>query len=160
MDEESSKLLTFNSPCSHFKFLLIPNRIHSASEMCQAGITAIIESTEGCLNAQDDIIIWADTPELLEKRTIEVLQVVRRSGLKLNRAKCQFNQRQLTFLGHKEIAFIFLTSGSITDMSEPTNQKELQRFFGMITYLGKFLPNLNQNSTTTSFSGEGHYLVL
>ena len=27
---------------------------------------------------------WADTPELLAKRTIEVLQVVRRSGLKLN----------------------------------------------------------------------------
>ena len=31
-------------------------------------MAAIIESIEGCRNAQDDIIIWADTPELLEKK--------------------------------------------------------------------------------------------
>ena len=28
-------------------------------------------------------------------------------------------------------------------MPAPTNQKELQRFLGIITYLGKFLPNLS-----------------
>ena len=77
MDEENSKLLTFNSPCSHFRFLLIQFGIHIASEMCQACIAAIIESIEGCRNARDDIIIWADAPELLEKRTTEVLQAVR-----------------------------------------------------------------------------------
>ena len=81
VDEESSKPLTFNSPCGHFSFQHIPYGIHSVSEVCQACIAAIIE---GCLNAQNDIIISADTPELLEKITIEVLQAVRCSGLKLN----------------------------------------------------------------------------
>ena len=90
VDEEISKLFTFSSPCDRFRFLFIPYGIHSASEVCQARIAAIIESIEGCRNAQDEIITRADTPELLEKRTNEILQAVRRSGLKQNRAKCQF----------------------------------------------------------------------
>ena len=115
--------------------------------MCQAHIAAVLESIEGCRNAQDDIIIWADIPEHLEKRTIEVLQAVRWSELKLNRFKCQFNQRELTFLGHtifnKGIAPDARKIKTITDMHKPTNQKELQCFFGIITYLGKFLRNLS-----------------
>ena len=116
--------------------------------MCQVRIATIIKSIERCRNAQDDIIIWADTPELFEKRTTEFLQAVRRSGLKRNRAKCQFNQGQLIFLGHtisnERIAPDAKRIETITDMSEPKNQNEqLQRFLGMITYLGKFLANLS-----------------
>ena len=35
---------------------------------------------------------------------------------------------------------------AIRDMSAPTNVKELQTFFGLITYLQKFLPNLSEVS--------------
>ena len=166
VDEESSKL---NSPCDRFKFLHIPCRIHSASKVCQTRIAAIIESIEECRNAQDDTIIWADTPELLENRTIEVLQAVRRSGLKLNRAKCQFSQRQLTFFGHmisdKGIAPDARKINAITEMPEPTNQptNQLKRTTKLLRHdyiPGKISPKLlNENSTLTS-SGEGHYLVL
>ena len=101
----------------------------------------------------------------LKKRTIEVLQAVRRPRLKLNRSKCQFNQRQLTFFGHtifnKGTASDAIKIKAITDMPEPTNQPK-----GTTTTLlrhdyihGKVSPKpLNQNSTPTS-SG-GHYLVL
>ena len=98
-------------------------------------------------NAQDDIIIWVATSELLEKRTIEVLQAVRRSGLKLSRTKCQFNQHQLTFLRHmissKGMAPDARKIKAIADTPEPTNQRERPRFFGINTYLGKFLLNLS-----------------
>ena len=145
--EESSKLLTFNSSCGRFRFLHIPYGIHSANEACQARIAAIIESIEGYRNAQDVII----TTELLEKRIIEVLQVVRRSGLKLNRAKSQFNQRQLTFLGHtisnKGIAPDTRKIKSITDMHQLINQRLLRHAY----IPGKISPKpLNQNSTLVS----------
>ena len=77
VDEESFKLLTFSSSCGCFRFLCISYRMHSVSEACQACIAAIIESIEGCRNAQNDIIIWADTLVLFEKRIIEVLQAIR-----------------------------------------------------------------------------------
>lgn len=150
VDEESSKLLTFNSPCGRFKFTRLPYGIHSASEICHAKIASIIEQIEGCRNSQDDIIIWADTPEVLQNRTIEVLLAIRRSGMKLNQSKCQFNINKLIFLGHK-----ISSQGvepdekkckAIIDMPDPTTKTELQRFLGMINYLGKFIPNLSNET--------------
>ena len=150
VDDESSKLLTFNSPCGRYRFTRLPYGIHSASEICHAKIASIIENIEGCKNSQDDIIIWADTLELMKSRTIEVLQAIRKSGMKLNLSKCQFNRNEITFLGHKitdkGVEPDPRKSKAICDMPEPSNKKELQRFLGMITYLGKFIPNLSNET--------------
>ena len=101
VDEESSKLLTFNTPFGRYKFKRLPFGIHSASEICQQQIGNILENIEGCANAQDDIIIWGkDRVELVE-RTKAVLTAVKKSGLKLNAAKCMYEVRELQFLGHK-----------------------------------------------------------
>ena len=35
LDEESSKLLTFNSPFGRYQFLRMPYGIHSVSDVCQ-----------------------------------------------------------------------------------------------------------------------------
>ena len=136
VDEKSFKLFT-NSPCGLFRFLRIPYGIHSAIELCQARIAKIIESIEGCGNVQDDIILWEDTLELTEKRTTKVLQAVRRSGLKLDRAKCQLIQRLLIFLRltifNTGIAPDARKIKAITHMPEPTR----------ITYRVKFLQNFS-----------------
>ena len=166
VDEESSKLLISNSPWGCFRFLRILCGIHSASEVCQARIPAIIKSTEGCRNAQDDIILWADTPELLEKRTIEVPQAVRQSGLKLNRAKSQYNQRQLIFLRHtisnKEIAPDARKNKSYHRYAWTNRSKGTTMLLRHDYIPGEnFLPNLStKNITPTSSSGKGHYFVL
>ena len=66
--------------------------------------------------------------------------------MKLNLAKCIFEATEIKYLGHilsgdgiradpKKIS-------AIRDMPAPCNKEDLQRFLGMITYLGKFLPNL------------------
>ena len=147
VDEESSKLLTFNSPHGRYSFKRLPYGIHSASEICQRKISSIIEGIHGSANVQDDIIIWADTPEILHERTIRVLTAISNSGMKLNETKCQFNQNAITFLGH-----LVTSDGispdptkidAISKMKMPTNKKELQRFLGMINYLGKFIPKLS-----------------
>ena len=94
------EVLTFNTPFGRYKFNRMPFSIHSASEICQQQISEIIEGIEGCANAQDDIIVWGDNIDMLRKRTIETLQAIRRSGLKLNRDKCQIEVREVKFLGH------------------------------------------------------------
>ena len=58
VDEESSKLLTYNTPFGRFKFKQLPFGIHSASEICQEAIVRVIEGVDNCANEQDDIIIW------------------------------------------------------------------------------------------------------
>ena len=76
VDEESSKLLTFNTPNGRYRFKRLPFGIHSASEICQRKIATILEGSVGTMNIQDDIIIWGDTLESLETRTNEVLKKV------------------------------------------------------------------------------------
>ena len=70
--------------------------------------------------------------------------------MKLNPAKCVFARTELIFLGHKVTGSGVKPDPSkisaITDMPIPSNVKELQRFMGMVNYLGKFLPSLSKVS--------------
>ena len=150
VDHEYSDLLTFATCFGHYKFNRMPYGIHSASEIFQSEISKIIEGIDGVANSQDDIIIWADTKDAHDARVKQVLAHIRESGLKLNRAKCVFGVTELTFLGQ-----ILTAEGvkpdpkkveAITDMPAPSNKTELQRFLGMVNYLGKFTPRLSDET--------------
>ena len=65
VDDESSKVLAFNTPFGRYKFKRLPFGILSASEVFQKKISQIIEGINGCANVQDDIIVWGKT----KKRT-------------------------------------------------------------------------------------------
>ena len=114
-------------------------------------VADIISGIDGTANAQDDIIIWGSSKAQLRQHTHNCLQATLESGLKLRKDKCQFMQMELTFLGHTIPAHgiepDFNKIAAILEMPNPTNVKELQRFLGMITYLGKFIPNLSDETT-------------
>ena len=65
LDEESSKLLTFNTPFGRFRFLRMAFGIKSASDICQQYVEEMIEGIEYTLNDQDDIILWSSNEEKL-----------------------------------------------------------------------------------------------
>ena len=75
VDDESSKLLTFNSSNGCYCFLSMPYGIHSAS-VCQNRIYQMFENTEGAANSQGDIIIWGETLDELKNRTIKFLNLL------------------------------------------------------------------------------------
>ena len=150
-DDESSKLLAFNTPFGRYKFKRLPFGIFSASEVFQKKISQIIEGINGCANVQDDIIVWGKTKHEHDLRLAETLDRFNKSGLKLNKGKCVFGITEMTFLGH-----IFSDKGvkpdpakikAITEMPTPINKTELQHFLGMVTYLGKFIPDLSSKTT-------------
>ena len=73
---------------------------------------------------------------------------IRKGRLKLNRKKCQIGVKSIAFFGH-----IISSEGvkvdpakieAIMNMPLPNSANELQRFLGVITYLGKFIPNLTE----------------
>ena len=133
-----------------YKFKRMPYGIHSASEIFQLEISKIISGLEGCSNSQDNIIVWGNSKEQHDERLKTVFDHIRQSGLKLNAAKCVFGVNELTFLGHVESADGVKPDPkkveAITEYPMPENKTELQRFLGMITYLGKFIPKLSQET--------------
>ena len=98
LDEERSKLLTFNLPFGRYQFLRIPYGIHSASDACQHKIAQNIDEIDSTAKSQDDIIRWGSTQQELESRRIKVFSSVKKNGLKQNRSKSHVNKSEVIFL--------------------------------------------------------------
>lgn len=71
-------------------------------------------------------------------------------NLKLNKEKCEFGEKTLTFVGDvlsedgvkpdpRKISAIY-------NMERPQNRDDVRRFLGMVTYLAKFIPDLSTHS--------------
>ena len=125
-----------SSACFFSKLDELPYGVHSAREVFQREITFIILDVSGSANSQDDMIVWGRTLAEHNERLNKVFLKIRKSGLKLNKQKCQIGVTSIAFLGH-----IISSEGlkvnpakieAITKMPLPNFANELQRFLGMI----------------------------
>ncbi len=145
LSENSSKLTTFITDQGRYQFVRLPYGICNASEIFQRKMTELLEGIEGVECYQDDIIVYAENEIQHDARLTEVLKVIEASGLKLNREKCLFKQKSISFLGH-----MIDENGchpdpakvkAIVDLPPPTADN-LRSLVGMINYLGRYVPNL------------------
>lgn len=106
------------------------------------------EHLDGVDTSMDDVIIWGSTETEHNERLKNVLEATRKANLKLNKEKCQLGVKELTFVGD-----ILSSEGirpdprkvsAIENMLRPQCKKDVQRFNGMIKYMGKFIPNLSE----------------
>ena len=140
-----------NSPFGRYKFKRLPFGVLHASEVFQDDVAEILEGIEGVQNAQYDIMVWGKTKTEHDKHLRNVLHRICDYGLKLNKDKCIFNVPEVTYLGHtltsKGVKPDPGKAKAITEMQFPQSKQELRTFLGMITYLGKFVPNLSDITT-------------
>ncbi|KAL1458772.1 hypothetical protein WDU94_008888 [Cyamophila willieti] len=150
LDEQSSKLCTFNTPFARFKFLRLPYGLSCAPEKFHQKVVDFMSDIPGVLVYIDDILIYGSTKEEHNNRLQQVLNRVREINLKLNKAKCKIGVDKVNFLGH-----CFQSTGMSPDESkveaiqqipQPTSVVELQRFLGMVNYLGSYIPNLSEKT--------------
>nr|XP_039255361.1 uncharacterized protein K02A2.6-like [Styela clava] len=148
LSKESCKLCTFNTPFGRYCFQRLPFGIKSAPEVFQQIMSHLLENLEGVEVIIDDLLIWGENVKQHDERLVKVLEIARKSNLKLNRSKCRFRLNEVSYIGH-----LLTDKGlkpdpnkvkAVQDMPVPENVKDLQRFLGVITYLAKFIPNLSQ----------------
>ncbi|GFO13428.1 polyprotein [Plakobranchus ocellatus] len=147
LDAESSKLCTMNTPFDLYSFQRCPFGISSAPEIFNKYMRKIFENQEGIESFFDDVIVWGRTWQELKEREIKCMELARMNNLKFNEEKTVLGAMELKYLGH-----IINSEGSrpdpekiqaINDMKIQDN-KGLQRYLGMVTYVGKFVPNLSE----------------
>jgi hypothetical protein len=95
----------------------------------------------------DDIFIYAETDEEHDIRYEEVKKRLDLGGFTWNPAKCHVRARSVKFLGH------VIGNGEVrpdpekirvlSEFPEPKCRKELKGFVGLVSWLRKFLPELN-----------------
>ena len=101
LHEDSTKYCTFNTTYGRYSFQRLPFGICSAPEVYHRAMEHMIEGVDGVRVYADDIVLWGATLDQHNERLIRVLQRIQEHGLKLNRAKCEFCVKEITFLGDK-----------------------------------------------------------
>ena len=148
VDEESSKLLCFNTPFGRYAFKRLPFGIHASSEIFQKKIEVLLEGLEGVANIQDDIIVWGTTKEEHDHHLQLVIDRLYESGLRLNLDKCLFGVNDLIYTGHRITKYGIMPDpkkiSAIEKLEMPKDIAGVQRILGMITYVGKFVPKLSE----------------
>ena len=74
---------------------------------------------------------------------MEVLERIKRAGLKLHPGKCTFLRQEVSFLGHKISGAGIMTEPdkvvAVRDLPTPTDIHQLRLFLGLASYYRRFV---------------------
>lgn len=154
LDEESSKLTTFQTPWGRYRWLRMPYGISPAPECFQQKLDQCLEGLTGMYKIADDILIigQGDTEEEADRdhdRNLRnFLDRCRAKNIRLNKDKFELKCKEVSFIGH-----VMTKDGlkpdprkveAITKMERPADVLAVQRFVGLVKYLSKFLKDLSE----------------
>ena len=158
LDEESSKLTTFETPFGRYRWLRLPLGISVASEEFQRRLHENLTGLKGIAVIADDILVYG-TGETTEEATMdhdnnlrELFSRARACGLRLNLDKMKLRQTSISYMGHMITSEGLKPDPSkieaLKKMPPPTDVKGVQRLLGMATYLAKFVPQFSEMTSS------------
>ena len=100
LDEESSKLCTFNTRFGRYRFTRLPFGIKSAPEVFQNCMYDLFADLEDVKVIVDDLLIWGKDDAEHDVRFKQVLDRAREVNLKFNAKKCQIKPEEVPYVGH------------------------------------------------------------
>ena len=146
LDDESSRLCTFNTPIGRYRFTRLPFGMKCAPEIFQRTMDRMVEDLEGVEVIMDDVVVVGDETthdEWLHK----FLDRASKQGLKLNKEKCKIRQTQVPYVGH------LLTSEglkidpqkvkAVQEMPAPQSKEDAKCLLGFVQFLSRYLPSLS-----------------
>ena len=156
LSAEAKPFTTFITHVGLFRFKRLPFGIACAPEIFQRVLSDILAGIPGVFVYVDDILITGAYLNEHDQRLSKVMARLEAKQVKLNDAKCQLRKDHVKYLGcilnSDGVRHDPCKIAAIQEMALPRNSKDVRRFLGMITYLGKFLPGLRVDRATASSS--------
>lgn len=143
---ESQELLTIVTHKGLYRYKRLPFGITSAPALFQRAMEQILSGLPGVQCYLDDLLITG-TDEKTHLRNLEAtLQRLEDYGLRVRKDKCEFFRSSVEYLGHViDSAGLHKAPSKVKAVMEapsPVNVTQLRSFLGLLTYYGKFVPNL------------------
>ena len=146
LDENSQKLVTINTHLGLYTYTRVPYGISAAPSLFQSVMDKVLQGIDcGCY--LDDIVITGRDHQEHMNNLYAVLDRLIQYGFKLQKAKCEFFQPSVKYLGllvDKEGTRID-TDGTraVREAPIPRNRDELRSFLGLVNHYRKFIDNMS-----------------
>lgn len=146
LDEPSRNITTFITPLGLFRYKRLMFGVNSAPEIFQRRLEELLSPCKNVMNYIDDIIIFGTNERDHDEAVQKVKDVIKVNNIFLNEEKCVWKTQQVKFLGHilseKGIEVDPEKVTTILSFRHPKNKEETRSFLGLVTYVGKFIPDL------------------
>ena len=147
LDDDSKKYVVINTHRGLFRYTRLPFGISSAPGIFQRVIESLLQGVEGVVVYLDDILITGSTEDEHLRALEEVLDRLDKAGLRVKQSKCEFMRPSVDYLGHRiDATGLHPLQDKVRAIKEaptPKSVHELKSYLGILTYYGKFLPNLS-----------------
>ena len=130
-----------------FTYNRLPFGISSPPGIFQHTMEGLLQGIPKVVGHLDDILVTGLSEEDHLLTLQKVLQRIESSGLRLKKNKCKFMVPSISYLGYKIDAQglhpIPEKMDAIPKAPSPTSLTELKSFLGLLSYYGKFIPNMS-----------------
>ncbi len=147
LDEESSKLTTFNTPWGRFRYIRLPFGAKCSQDEFQRRMDFILSQCDGAVGIADDVIVFGEDEASHDKNLHQLMLTARKEGLVFNWDKCEIKIPKVLFFG-----MVYDKTGIHSDpkkvdaikaLDAPTNVDQLHTFLGLATYMSAFIPSMS-----------------
>ena len=149
MDPASIEKTAFVTNEGHYEWLVMPFGLSNAPRTFQRIIQQTLGNLlyNGCINYQDDIIIYSKTFDEHMRLLSDIFQRMRQNNIKLKLAKCSFAKESIDYLGHtiryNSVAPSTRKVEAVHNFPVPTTVTEVRRFLGLAGYMRRFIKSFS-----------------
>ena len=132
------------TPFGLFEFHRMPFGLRNAAQTFQRFIDQVLQGLHFCYAYIDDLLIASRSTDEHRQHLHLVLERLSDHGILINPSKCAFGVEQLDFLGHhvdsQGIRPLEEKVQAIREFPQPTTQRKLREFLGLINFYHRFIP--------------------
>ena len=144
LSEESKDFTTINTHQGLYRYNRLPFGI--APAIFQKTMDAILHGIPQVACYIDDIIVTGKDDNDHLSNLQQVFQRLQENGLRLKQSKCELMKDSIEYFGYRIDAQglhpVSTKVEAIINAPPPTNQQQLKSFLGLLSYYGKFIPNM------------------
>ena len=159
LDNESSLLTTFNTPCGKYKWLRLPFGLKVSADAFQERLNVVLKEVKGITGCIDDILTRGVDSKDHGVNLLQFLKTARMNGIKFNPKKLQFKTTKCDFFGQtirpEGMKVDDKKVEAIKQMKASKDKKALQSFQGMVNLFEALLSQVDETIRTTQTAASG-----
>jgi len=143
---------TFSTKLGTYEYLVMPFGLCNAPAAFQRWINEVLmEHIDMCYIVYlDDVLIYSNTIQQHRKDVGNILQAIRKSGMKIKPSKCEFHQNETEYLGfiigQEGVKTDPVKTQGIWDWTTPKKIKESHCFPGLCNFYGRFIEGFSRTA--------------